>query len=109
MVDIAIDQGGCFETSRPTTHADPVYVVDDIIHYCVANIPAAVAKTSAIALNNVTLPYVLKLVDQGLVSAMSDNPNFLNGLNICRGRVTCRAVAEDQKREFIPAREAIAG
>ena len=109
MVDVAIDQGGCFETSRPTTHADPIYVVNDIVHYCVANIPAAVARTSTIALNNVTLPFVLKLADQGLVSAMTDDPNFLNGLNICRGRVTCRAVAEDQKREFIPAREAIAG
>jgi alanine dehydrogenase len=108
VVDIAIDQGGCFETSRPTTHAEPTYVVDDVVHYCVANIPAAVAKTSTHALNNVTLPFALKLADQGFAAAMAEDINLRNGLNIFRGQVTYQAVAEDQERDFVPAEQALA-
>ncbi len=93
LVDVAIDQGGCFETSRPTTHADPTYVIDDIVHYCVANMPGAVARTSTQALNNATLPYVLALADHGL-DALKQDKGFQKGLNIYRGDVTCEAVAE---------------
>jgi alanine dehydrogenase len=95
LVDVAIDQGGCFETSRPTTHADPIYTVDGIVHYCVANMPGAVPSTSTYALNNVTLPYGLALADKGYARALLDNPNFCEGLNVCFGKVTYRAVAED--------------
>jgi alanine dehydrogenase len=94
MVDIAIDQGGCFETSHPTTHEDPVFVVDDVIHYCVANMPGAVARTSAFALNNATLPFVLKLADHGAEAAMKADPHLANGLNVSGGRIRHRAVAE---------------
>jgi alanine dehydrogenase len=100
MVDVAIDQGGCFETSRPTTHADPTYVVDGVVHYCVANMPGAVPKTSTQALNNVTLPYALALADKGYKAALLDNPHFRNGLNIHEGRITYRAVAEAQGYDF---------
>ena len=93
VVDVAIDQGGCFETSRPTTHADPTFVVDGVVHYCVANMPGAVARTSAFALNDATLPYVLALADRGLGGALSEDPHFRAGLNIHRGRVTQAAVA----------------
>ncbi len=93
LVDVAIDQGGCFETSRPTTHAQPTYVVDGIIHYCVANMPGAVARTSTFALTNATLPYVLKLADKGYRQALRDDPHFRMGLNIHRGDVTCESVA----------------
>jgi alanine dehydrogenase len=86
LVDIAIDQGGCFETSRPTTHEDPVYVIDGIIHYCVANMPGAVARTSAFALNNATLPFVLKLAGQGAEAAMKADPHLANGLNVSGGQ-----------------------
>jgi alanine dehydrogenase len=95
LVDVAIDQGGCFETSRPTTHADPIYIVDGIVHYCVANMPGAVPSTSTYALNNVTLPYGLALADKGYARALLDNPNFREGLNVCFGKVTYRAVADD--------------
>jgi alanine dehydrogenase len=94
LVDIAIDQGGCFETSRPTTHADPVYVVDGIIHYAVANMPGAVARTSAFALNNVTLPFVLKIANLGAENAMQADPHLANGLNVSDGKVRHLAVAE---------------
>jgi len=94
LVDIAIDQGGCFETSRPTTHEDPVYVIDGIIHYCVANMPGAVARTSAFALNNATLPFVLKLAGQGAEAAMKADPHLANGLNVSGGKIRHRAVAE---------------
>ena len=94
LVDVAIDQGGCFETSRPTTHAEPTYVVDDVVHYCVANMPGAVPRTSTHALNNVTLPYALALADKGYRRALLDDPLFLQGLNVCQGKVTYRAVAE---------------
>ena len=94
LVDVSIDQGGCFETSRPTTHDAPTYEVDGVIHYCVANMPGAVARTSTIALNNATLPFVLALADKGWKRALRDDPHLANGLNIARGHVTHRAVAE---------------
>ncbi|MEO7156324.1 MAG: alanine dehydrogenase [Vicinamibacterales bacterium] len=94
IVDVAIDQGGCFETSHPTTHADPVYVVDGVTHYCVANMPGGVPRTSTFALNNATLPFVLALVEKGWKRAMADDPHLKNGLNIALGKVTCQPVAE---------------
>ncbi|MFM9829054.1 MAG: alanine dehydrogenase [Sphingomonas sp.] len=94
LVDIAIDQGGCFETSRPTTHADPVFEVDGVIHYCVANMPGAVARTSAFALNNATLPFVLKLANLGADAAMAADPHLANGLNVSGGKIRHQAVAE---------------
>lgn len=94
VVDVAIDQGGCFETSRPTTHADPTYVVDNVVHYCVANMPGAVARTSTHALNAATLPHVLALADKGWRQALQDDPHLRDGLNVCAGRVTHRGVAE---------------
>jgi alanine dehydrogenase len=94
LVDVAIDQGGCFETSRPTTHADPTYVVDGIVHYCVANMPGGVPRTSTFALNNATLPYILQLADRGWKAALAADPHLRNGLNVCEGRVTYPQVAE---------------
>jgi alanine dehydrogenase len=94
LVDISIDQGGCFETSRPTTHSDPVYEIDGVIHYCVANMPGAVARTSAFALNNATLPFVLKLASQGPEAAMKADPHLANGLNVSGGKIRHAAVAE---------------
>ena len=102
LVDIAIDQGGCFETSHPTTHADPVYEVDGIIHYCVANMPGAVARTSAFALNNVTLPFVLKIANLGAEEAMKRDPHLANGLNVSGGKIRHQAVAEALDLEFEP-------
>jgi alanine dehydrogenase len=102
LVDIAIDQGGCFETSRATTHADPVYEVDGVIHYCVANMPGAVARTSAIALNNATLPFVLKLANHGAEKAMGDDPHLANGLNVSGGKIRNQAVAEALDIEYSP-------
>ncbi len=94
VVDVAIDQGGCFETSRPTTHAEPVYVVDGVTHYCVANMPGGVPRTSTFALNNATLPFVLAIADKGWKKALADDVHLRNGLNIAFGKVTCRPVAE---------------
>jgi alanine dehydrogenase len=94
MVDVAIDQGGCFETSRPTTHAEPTYLVDGVVHYCVANMPGAVPHTSTHALNNATLPFMLQLANKGWRQALADDPHLLAGLNICQGAVTNRAVAD---------------
>ena len=94
MVDVAIDQGGCFETSRPTTHEDPVYYVDGILHYCVANIPGAVPRTSTLALTNATLPYTIQLADKGWRRAAQENPELALGLNIIGGRVVCKPVAD---------------
>jgi alanine dehydrogenase len=101
LVDVAIDQGGCFETSRPTTHAEPTYIVDGVVHYCVANMPGAVPRTSTHALNNVTLPYALALAGKGYKAALLDNPNFREGLNVYRGKVTYKAVAEDLGYEYV--------
>jgi len=94
LVDVAIDQGGCFETSRPTTHSKPVYIVDEVVHYCVANMPSAVSRTSTYALTNVTLPYVARIADQGLAGAAEDDIAIGRGINILNGRVTCPAVAQ---------------
>ncbi|OYX39095.1 MULTISPECIES: alanine dehydrogenase [unclassified Sphingomonas] len=94
LVDIAIDQGGCFETSHPTTHDDPVFEVDGVIHYCVANMPGAVARTSAFALNNATLPFVLKLAKHGAEAAMAADPHLANGLNVSGGKIRHQAVAD---------------
>ena len=100
LVDIAIDQGGCFETSRPTTHENPVYEIDGVIHYCVANMPGAVARTSAFALNNATLPFVLKIANQGAETAMKSDPHLANGLNVSGGKVRHQAVAEALGLEY---------
>jgi len=95
LVDVAIDQGGCAETSRATTHAEPTYVVDNVIHYCVANMPGGVARTSTYALNNVTLPFALAIASKGWKKAMADDAHLRNGLNVALGKVTCKAVADD--------------
>ena len=100
VVDIAIDQGGCFETSHPTTHEDPVFEVDGVTHYCVANMPGAVARTSAIALNNATLPFALKLATMGAEGAMRADPHLAQGLNVYRGKVAYKAVADDLDLPF---------
>ena len=94
LVDVAIDQGGCFETSKPTTHDHPTYVVDGIVHYCVANMPGAVARTSAFALNNATLPFALKLANLGADAAMAEDSHLANGLNVSGGKIRHEAVAE---------------
>jgi alanine dehydrogenase len=103
LVDIAIDQGGCFETSRPTTHSDPVYEIDGVIHYCVANMPGAVARTSAFALNNATLPFVLKLANKGAEAAMKADPHLAAGLNVSGGKIRHQAVAEALGLPYEPA------
>jgi alanine dehydrogenase len=108
VVDVAIDQGGCFETSRPTTHDDPTFVVDDVIHYCVANMPGAVPRTSAQALNNATLPFVLALADKGWKQALTDDPHLKNGLNVEAGRITHAAVAQALGQDFLEPDKAIA-
>jgi len=95
LVDVAIDQGGCFETSRPTSLADPVYTVDGVVHYCVSNMPGAVARTSTFALNNATLPFVLALSNKGYQKTLTEDTHFRNGLNVCRGHLTHQAVAQD--------------
>jgi alanine dehydrogenase len=95
LVDLAIDQGGCFETSRPTTHESPSYIIDGIVHYCVTNMPGAVARTSTFALNNATLPFVKAIAIKGVHTALQDDPHLRNGLNICRGQVTHPIVARD--------------
>ncbi len=102
LVDIAIDQGGCFETSKATTHADPTYVVDGVIHYCVANMPGAVPRTSTFALNNATLPFARKLADLGWKKAMQADPHLANGLNVHEGKVTNAAVAKDLGYDYVP-------
>ncbi|WP_394729220.1 alanine dehydrogenase [Altererythrobacter sp. GH1-8] len=102
LVDVAIDQGGCFETSRPTTHADPTYVVDDIVHYCVANMPGAVARTSTYALNNVTLPHALRIATLGWKEAMKADPHLAAGLNVHGGKVAYQAVAQELGYEHVP-------
>ena len=102
MVDVAIDQGGSFETSRPTTHNDPIYVVDDVVRYCVTNMPGAVARTSTIALTNATLPYALEIADNGWRRAMMDNREILLGANVMDGKVTYEAVARAFAMQFTP-------
>jgi alanine dehydrogenase len=107
LVDVSIDQGGCFEMSRPTTHAEPTFEVDGVIHYCVANMPGSVPKTSSYALNNATLPYGLALADQG-ISAVLRDPGLLAGLSVHKGKLTSRAVAESLDLPFADAATALA-
>jgi alanine dehydrogenase len=107
LVDVAIDQGGCFETSRPTTHSDPVFSVDGIIHYCVANMPGAVPITATNALTNATLPYVLELADNGVVGAIRRDPGMRPGVNVAAGKVTHPAVAESTGHEYVPPEQAL--
>ena len=101
IVDVAIDQGGCVETSKPTTHGDPTYIVDDVVHYCVANMPGGVPRTSTIALNNATLPFLVKLANKGYQKALGEDKNFLAGLNVHKGQVTYKAVADVFGHEFV--------
>ncbi|MDO8953432.1 MAG: alanine dehydrogenase [Gammaproteobacteria bacterium] len=105
IVDIAIDQGGCADTSKPTTHAEPTYVVDDVIHYCVVNMPGGVARTSSLALNNATLPFVVKLANQGYKVALLNDEHLLKGLNVYCGKVTCRAVADALTKQYYSAEQ----
>jgi alanine dehydrogenase len=107
MVDVSIDQGGCFETSRPTTHSDPTYEVDGITHYCVANMPGAVPITSTYALTNATMPYVVRLADEGVHQALASDPGFMAGLNVAAGKLTYEPVARDQGLEYTPAQDAL--
>jgi alanine dehydrogenase len=109
IVDVAVDQGGCFETTRPTTHSDPVYEVDGIVHYCVANMPGAVPRTSTLALNNATLPYSLTLANLGVEAAARKDPGLAAGVNTFRGHITCQPVAESQGRPYTPLAELLAG
>jgi alanine dehydrogenase len=108
LVDVAIDQGGCFETSRATTHAEPTYVVDEVVHYCVANMPGGVARTSTYALNNVTLPHALRMADMGWEAALRANPHLAEGLNVHAGKVTYKAVADELGYDYLPVAEAVA-
>ena len=107
LVDVAIDQGGCFETSRATTHADPTYVVDDVVHYCVANMPGAVARTSTYALKNVTLPHALRIAKLGWKEALKSDPHLAEGLNVHEGKVTYEAVATELGHEYRSAAEVL--
>jgi alanine dehydrogenase len=107
IVDVSIDQGGCAATSRPTTHSHPTFVVDDVVHYCVANMPGAVARTSTFALNNVTLPFVLALAEKGWRRALAEDPHLRAGLNVHAGRITYRAVADALALPYTPAEEAL--
>ena len=108
IVDVAIDQGGCVETSKPTTHAEPTYIVDDVVHYCVANMPGGVPRTSTIALNKATLPFLNKLTNNGYQKALKEDKNFLEGLNVYKGQVTYKAVADVFGHSFLPPGEALA-
>ena len=105
VVDVAIDQGGCVETSRPTTHADPTYIVDDVVHYCVANMPGGVPRTSTLALNKATLPFLSKLANDGCEKALKNDKNFLEGLNIYKGNVTYKAVADVLGHKYVSPKE----
>ena len=107
VVDVAIDQGGCVETSKPTTHANPTYLVDDVVHYCVANMPGGVPRTSTMALNKATLPFLIKLADQGYKKTLEENKNYLAGLNIFKGRITFKGVAEAFNLDYTPAIKAL--
>ncbi len=107
VVDVAIDQGGCMETARPTTHSNPTYLVHDVVHYCVTNMPGAVPHTSTYALNNVVLPHVISIADKGYKSALTGNPHLLAGLNVCQGKITYEQVANDLNYDYYPASEVI--
>lgn len=107
IVDIAVDQGGCVETTKATTHAEPTFMVDGVVHYCVANMPGAVPRTSAIALNNATLPFAIALADKGAKRAMQEDKHLLNGLNVCQGNITYKAVADVLGHAYVPAEDAV--
>ena len=107
VVDVAIDQGGCFETSHATTHAEPTYVIDGVVHYCVANMPGGVPRTSTFALNNATLPFVLALADKGYRRAIQDDRHLANGLNVYRGDITCKAAADALGYPYKPLAQAM--
>ena len=107
VVDVAIDQGGCVETSKPTTHANPTYLVDDVVHYCVANMPGGVPRTSTMALNKATLTLLIKIADQGYKKTLTENKNYLAGLNVYKGKVTFKGVAEALNLDYIPPEQAI--
>jgi len=107
VVDVAIDQGGCFETSKPTTHTNPTYIVDNIVHYCVANMPGGVARTSTFALNNATLPFTLALANKGIKRALLEDKYLLEGLNVHEGKITYKAVADVMCKPYVPAVEAL--
>ena len=107
MVDVAIDQGGCFETSKATTHSDPIFTIDGVVHYCVANMPGAVAKTSTFALTNATLPYAVEIADKGWQRAMQENKEIRRGANVIQGQVTCKGVAEAFDMPYTPIEELI--
>ena len=107
IVDVAIDQGGCVETSKPTTHADPTYIVDNVVHYCVANMPGGVPRTSTLALNKATIPFLSKLADNGYQKTLKEDKNFLAGLNLHKGTVTCKAVADVFNHKYVDPLEAI--
>lgn len=107
VVDVAIDQGGCFETSKATTHAEPTYIVDDVVHYCVANMPGAVPRTSTFALNNATLPYIISIANNGYKAALEADAHLLNGLNVHKGMVTCKSVADNLGFEFVEPADAL--
>ena len=108
IVDVAIDQGGCVETSKPTTHANPTYIVDDVVHYCVANMPGGVPRTSTMALNKATLPLLIKIADQGYKKTLMENKNFLAGLNVYKGHITYKSVSEAFDLKYTPANEILA-
>ena len=107
IVDVAIDQGGCVETSKPTTHAEPTYIIDGVVHYCVANMPGGVPRTSTIALNNAILPFLSKLTKEGYTKALKDDSNFLDGLNVYKGQVTYKAVADAFGHNYVSAEEVL--
>lgn len=109
VVDVAIDQGGCFETSHPTTHADPTYIVDEVVHYCVANMPGAVARTATFALNNATLPFILELANKGPHHALMQNPHLQNGLNVYQGHLTHPEVAKALNKAYVPVVSILVG
>jgi len=107
IVDVAIDQGGCVETSKPTTHAEPTYIVDEVVHYCVANMPGGVPRTSTMALNKATLPMLIKLADQGYEKTLKENKNYLAGLNIFKGQITYKGVADAFNLKYVPAEKVL--
>jgi len=109
LVDVAIDQGGCFETSKATTHENPTFIIDEVVHYCVANMPGGVARTSTLALNNATHGHAVAIANMGWKNALLANPHLLAGLNVCEGKVTYEAVARDQNLDYVPAKHAIGG
>jgi alanine dehydrogenase len=102
VVDVAVDQGGCFETTKPTTHSEPVYMVDGVLHYCVANMPGIVPRTSTVALTNATLPYLLRLASQGVAEAVRADAGLAKGVNLSGGKITCRGVADAHGLRFDP-------